>query len=302
MSRQKKQTILVVDDEPLNLQVLSQALKGKYRIKAATSGADAIAVAHSDGPPDLILLDVRMPGMDGYQVCSQLKESDATREIPIIFITGKNASEDEAFGLELGAMDYITKPFSLPIVMARIRNQLMLKTKTDMLAELASIDCLTELANRRRFQEALDSEWRRALRNHDWLSIIMIDVDHFKQVNDQYGHAIGDVCLKTIADTLDQTVRRSADVLARYGGEEFVALIPELEPSAALALGEKMRSEVAAINWQEINERIARPITVSIGIGTRIPDPQSSPEELLAAADQCLYKAKDSGRNQVKTS
>lgn len=177
MSIQNKQTVLVVDDEPLNIKVLSQALSPWYRVKAATNGADALRIASSDDQPDLILLDIAMPDMSGYQVCEQLKSTLGTKDIPVIFITGKNSNEDEARGLELGAVDYITKPFSLPIVMARIRNQLLLKIKTDMLEQLVSIDSLTELANRRRFDEVLEQEWRRCMRNGIPLSVIMIDVD-----------------------------------------------------------------------------------------------------------------------------
>src|SRR5690606_18895596 len=139
------------------------------------------------------------------------KSTLGTKDIPVIFITGKNSNEDEARGLELGAVDYITKPFSLPIVMARIRNQLLLKIKTDMLEQLVSIDSLTELANRRRFDEVLEQEWRRCVRSNIPLSVIMIDVDFFKPLNDTFGHAAGDVCLKQIAQVLKGTTRRSSD-------------------------------------------------------------------------------------------
>lgn len=300
MSRPTKQTVLVVDDEPLNIQMLSQALTPWYRVKAATSGVDALAVAFSDDPPDLILLDIKMPDVDGYTVCSRLKDHSDTRDIPIIFITGKNAAEDETRGLELGAVDYITKPFSLPIVMARIRNQLLLKIKTDMLEELASIDSLTELANRRKFDESLDLEWRRSVRNHTKLSLLMIDIDFFKRVNDNYGHAAGDICLRMIAEALDLCVRRSSDILARYGGEEFAAIIPNLSHTDAFALAEKMREDIAALSIPILSHKLNHKATISVGVATISPTLHSLPAHLLSKADEQLYEAKEAGRNCVK--
>ncbi len=298
--RAKNQTVLVVDDEPLNIQILSQALAPWYRVKAATSGQVALEVAGSDDAPDLILLDIKLPDIDGYTVCTRLKENPKTKNIPIIFITGKNSTEDETHGLELGAVDYITKPFSLPIVMARIRNQILLKVKTDMLEELVSIDSLTELSNRRCFDETLEQEWRRAVRNNGTLSVLMIDVDHFKRVNDTYGHAAGDTCLKMVAETLDQSVRRPSDTMARFGGEEFAAIIADLNHESVMSLAEKIRLNVSRISIPIISQQLKLSITVSIGLATGKPGLHSKPSDLLEAADQMLYKAKESGRNQVK--
>jgi diguanylate cyclase (GGDEF)-like protein len=300
MSIESKQTVLVVDDEPLNIKVLSQALSPWYRVKAATNGQDALKIASSDDPPDLILLDVAMPGMSGYQVCDQLKSNHVTRNIPVIFITARNSNEDEAYGLELGAVDYITKPFSLPIVMARIRNQLLLKIKTDMLEQLVSIDSLTELANRRRFDEVLDQEWRRCVRNGTPLSIIMIDVDFFKLLNDSYGHAAGDVCLKQIAQTLKSTTRRSSDTVARYGGEEFCAILPGIAHKDALQLAENMRHNVEQQQIPHPKSPLGPAVSISLGVATATPDISTLPTGLLSQADEMLYQAKTSGRNQVK--
>lgn len=300
MSIDNKQTVLVVDDEPLNIKVLSQALSPWYRVKAATNGQDALQIAGSDDPPDLILLDVAMPGMTGYQVCDQLKSSHTTRNIPVIFITARNSNEDEAYGLELGAVDYITKPFSLPIVMARIRNQLLLKIKTDMLEQLVSIDSLTELANRRRFDEVLEQEWRRCVRTSAPLSIIMIDVDFFKLLNDSYGHAAGDVCLKQIAQTLKSTTRRSSDTVARYGGEEFCAILPGIAHKDALQLAENMRHNVEQQQIPHPKSPLGPAVSISLGVASALPDIQALPAGLLSQADEMLYQAKTSGRNQVK--
>ena len=300
MSIQLKQTVLVVDDEPLNIKVLSQALSPWYRVKAATNGQDALKIAAGEDQPDLILLDVAMPGMTGYQVCDQLKSLHNTKDIPVIFITAKNSNEDEAYGLELGAVDYITKPFSLPIVMARIRNQLLLKIKTDMLEQLVSIDSLTELANRRRFDEVLDQEWRRCVRNGTPLSVIMIDVDFFKLLNDTYGHVAGDVCLKQIAQILKSTTRRSSDTVARYGGEEFSAILPGIAYGDALNLAESMRHNVEQQQIPHPKSSLGPYVSVSLGIATTYPSLQASPSDVLAQADEMLYQAKSCGRNQVK--
>ncbi len=300
MTLQNKQTVLVIDDEPLNIKVLSQALSPWYRVKAATSGSDGIKVAASDDPPDLILLDIAMPGMDGYEVCDQLKASHATKDIPVIFITARNSTEDEARGLERGAVDYITKPFSLPIVMARIRNQLLLKIKTDMLEQLVSIDSLTEVSNRRRFDEVLDQEWRRSVRNELPLSVIMIDVDFFKSLNDTYGHAAGDICLKQIAAALKNTTRRSSDMVARYGGEEFSAILPNIAFADAMKLAEQMRQNVELQAIPHPKSALSPHVTVSLGVATTLPSMHVSPSQLLAQADEMLYQAKQEGRNRVQ--
>ena len=300
MSSQTKQTILIVDDEPLNIKVLSQALSPWYRVKAATNGRDAINISNSEDPPDLILLDISMPDMDGYQVCQELKSSHETKDIPIIFLTGKNSTEDEAKGLELGAADYIAKPFSLPIVMARIRNQILLKIKTDMLEKLVSVDSLTEVANRRRFDELLAEELRRSIRSNGFLSVIMIDVDYFKNLNDNYGHAAGDVCLKQVAQSLKNTVRRSADSIARYGGEEFVAILPDISHEDAMAVAEKLRENVARLeirNPTQANKNNS--VTVSLGVATVQPLKGFNEDAILKLADKALYEAKQTGRNRV---
>ncbi len=299
MDKQIKATVLIVDDEPLNIQVLSQALSPWYRIKAATSGVTALEIASSDDPPDLILLDIKMPEMDGYEVCQQLKKKRSTTHIPVIFITGKNSAEDETRGLELGAMDYITKPFSVPIVMARVRNQVMLKVKTDMLEELISTDSLTEVANRRRFDLVLSEEWRRGIRSNEPMSLLMIDLDHFKQINDNYGHPAGDSCLKQIAQTLNQSMRRSADTLARFGGEEFAAIVPNCDFESAMNLAEKMRSDVENLVITLPNTQKELTITTSIGVASGRARRDSSQNKLLDAADEQLYRAKSEGRNLV---
>lgn len=300
MPNQYKQSVLIVDDEPLNIRVLSQALTPWYRVKAATSGAESLTVATSDDRPDLILLDISMPGMDGYEVCAKLKSNPLTEAIPVIFITAKNATEDEAKGLELGAVDYITKPFSLPIVMARIRNQLLLKTKTDMLEQLVSIDSLTGVCNRRSFDEILFQEWRRCGRTGSQLTIIMIDIDHFKNLNDQFGHVAGDQCLKQVASSLKNTMRRSSDSIARYGGEEFACVVPDVSHEEATELANNLRQKIESLKIQNpIRDNPQNTVTISLGVATTSPNRSFTAADILKKADEALYQAKEKGRNRV---
>ncbi|MDF2878060.1 MAG: hypothetical protein K0S30_1156 [Clostridia bacterium] len=215
---ENKQIVLIVDDAPTNLKVLGTALKDTYHLKLATNGEEALGLAISKNPPDIILLDIMMPDMDGYEVCKKLKEAPETRDIPVVFITAMNEEKDEELGLQLGAIDYITKPFSIPIVKARVKNHLELKQYRDMLKENSMIDGLTQIANRRRFDETLLVEWNRQKRHSEPLSMLMIDIDFFKNYNDTYGHLQGDECLRQIAQTIKKGLKRSTDLAARWGG------------------------------------------------------------------------------------
>ncbi len=212
------QTLLLVDDVPANLDVLLEHLQNEQvRLLAATSGRDALRLALHD-PPDLILLDVMMPDMDGYEVLRQLKDHTATREVPVIFVTAMSDSVDETRGLAMGAVDYIAKPFVVPVLKARVKNHLELKRKSDLLAHLAQIDGLTGISNRRHLMTRVGQEWDRCQRHGRPLSLVMIDVDHFKPFNDHYGHGHGDDCLRNVSRALSACCRRSGDMLARYGG------------------------------------------------------------------------------------
>jgi diguanylate cyclase (GGDEF)-like protein len=299
MSQAKPASILIVDDVPTNIQVLAEALRRQYRVKVATNGRDAIAVAQARPQPDLILLDVMMPAMDGFEVCRRLKADPATRHIPVVFVTAKDDATDEERGLMLGAVDYIGKPFHLPVVRARVRNHLALKLKADRLESLANIDSLTDIANRRRFDEKLDAEWRRCQRSGLPLSLIMIDVDHFKAFNDHYGHGAGDICLVTIAATLSANLARPGDMVARYGGEEFAVILPETEPDGAVLIAERMREALAEQGMAQAPGDERSMVTLSAGVAGRVPDEQSDVAELVAAADRKLYEAKTLGRNRV---
>jgi len=290
--------VLIVDDERLNIKLLLEILKKHYTIIVAKNGDQALERAMSEELPDLILLDIMMPDINGFQVCKQLKTNDRTKNIPIIFITARDDAEDEAKGLVLGAVDYITKPFHPAVVMARVRTHLLLKRKTDLLEKTASMDGLTELANRRRFDEAFEIEWKRAKRNQTILSLILSDIDFFKQFNDNYGHAAGDQCLRRVSRTLAETIKRPADLLARYGGEEFAVILPETAMEGAEEIAEQMRENVWRLNIPHRFSKADDRVTMSLGVATTVPIKNHTSTELIEAADGMLYKAKGNGRNQ----
>lgn len=294
-----KPLILIVDDTPTNIQVLAENLIKDYRVKVAASGEAALAAIARQGPPDLILLDVMMPQMDGYEVCRRLKNNPDTATIPVIFVTAMNGGRNEEHGLNLGAMDYITKPFYLPVVKARIRNHIRLKQMTDMLESMAWIDGLTGISNRRQFDQTLENEWKRAQRNRLPLTVIMVDIDYFKAYNDAYGHGKGDECLKLVANLLRSTVSRPGDLVARYGGEEFVILLPETDVEGAGRISEQLREGVESERISHADSTAARWVTISVGFASHVPEAEQSSSILVNQADRMLYQAKENGRNQV---
>ncbi|HEY2815745.1 MAG TPA: diguanylate cyclase [Casimicrobiaceae bacterium] len=292
--------LLIADDEPVNLKLLVDGLRDDFRIRIATDGETALAIAGDEEPPDLILLDVMMPRLDGYEVCRLLKQQDATRDIPVIFVTGVSDEEGETHGLELGAVDYIAKPINLRITRARILTHLKLKQAQEHLAQLSQIDGLTEIANRRRFDEALHVEWRRNLRMGTPLAVLMADIDYFKQYNDMHGHLAGDDCLKRVALAFTGAMRRPTDLTARYGGEEFVALLADTDSEGAWRVADAMRRKVEQL--MIAHGASSHPcVTVSCGIAVAVPSDNSSAEELVMRADRKLYEAKAAGRNRIAT-
>ncbi|ANJ68167.1 diguanylate cyclase response regulator [Halothiobacillus diazotrophicus] len=291
--------ILVVDDTPTNIEVLAGALSREYTVKFATNGEKALEMANRPEKPDLILLDVMMPGMDGYEVCRRLKENPDTRNIPVMFITARSDMEDQIRGYQVGGVDFISKPFQIPIVLARVSAQLRLKLHSDLLESRAFIDGLTGIANRRHMDEVLENECRRAQRNKMALSLLMIDVDHFKEYNDHYGHGAGDECLRQIGGVLAMMPMRPGDFVARYGGEEFSVILPGCNITGAQIIAERIRVTIEALNLPHAHSTTARHVTVSIGCATSRQTDELTPERLLAAADQALYQAKQQGRNRV---
>ncbi len=304
--------ILIIDDTPDNIQVLNEFLRQDYDIFFATNGPDGIRIARQE-LPDLILLDIMMPGMDGYKVCSKIKTDPHTSRIPVIFITAMSNQEDEARGLDSGAIDYITKPVSPPIVKARIKNHLELKHHRDILEQLtieldrknrelnnlARKDALTGLANRRYFNEVLDSEISRANRSHQLLSLILCDVDFFKNFNDNYGHVAGDSCLQIIGQILIHEFKRASDLPARYGGEEFAVILPDIPPGSAGEFAEKLRLRMIAQAIPHEYSKVAKCVTLSFGVVEALPTRERNAAWYINEADLALYRAKNSGRNQV---
>ena len=297
MEEIKKSSILIVDDEEANIMALSHILTPSFTVFAVKDGLDAIETAE-EFRPDVILLDIIMPDMDGYAVIKALKNSEKTRNIPVIFITGLSNADDEEKGLDMGAVDYISKPFIPAIVRLRIMNQIKMLNLIRSIELVSMIDQLTAIPNRRGFDNRLDMEWIRAIRENTSLSFLIMDVDKFKLYNDTYGHQQGDVVLQTVAKTVEQSLNRPGDFVARWGGEEFVVLLPNTDMDGAMNIAERIRLNVsnAVIPCAD---GTATSVTVSIGVKTLAPGQKSTRESLIADADKALYTAKETGRNRV---
>jgi diguanylate cyclase (GGDEF)-like protein len=290
--------LLVVDDQPINIQLLYQAFASDYQVFLATNGAQALSVCR-DKLPDLILLDVVMPGMDGYEVCAQLKADSQTRDIPVIFVTAHNDAALETRGLEAGAVDFIAKPVNPSVVRARVKTHVTLKIQSDLLRRMAFIDGLTGAYNRRFFDERLTAECRRSRRNRSPLSLILLDVDFFKPYNDRYGHQAGDDCLRQIAATLQSSLKRPGDLVARYGGEEFACILPDTEFSGALGLANLLEQKVRELRIEHAWSDVDGCVTASLGVAEHSARAEAGEEALVAAADAQLYIAKASGRGRA---
>jgi diguanylate cyclase (GGDEF)-like protein len=289
--------ILVVDDEKHNIEVLNEILSPMYEILISKDGLNGIKMA-KEFVPDLILLDIIMPDMSGFEVIQTLKGSDVTRRIPVIFITGLDSYKDEEKGLLLGAADYITKPFRVPIVKARVKTQLQMVEYIRAIERLGMMDALTELPNRRGFDKQIQSEWNRAKREKTPISVMIIDIDKFKVYNDTYGHAQGDVVLQYVAKAYKSTLKRPADYVARWGGEEFVILLPNTDMEGALIIAEQIRVNIEKLKIP-YTDGTSQSVTVSIGVNCEVPPRYNPPAEFLSKADKALYEAKETGRNKV---
>lgn len=291
--------LLLVDDQPLNIQALHQVFAADCQVFMATSGADALVLAREQ-LPDLLLLDVQMPEMDGYELCRRLKAEEALAAIPVIFVTAQQDAEAETRALEGGAVDFITKPYNPAVVRARVKTHLTLKLQSDLLRELAFVDGLTGLHNRRYFDERFDAELHRARRNGTPLGVLLVDVDHFKLYNDHYGHLAGDDALRGVAVALRSALKRPGDLVCRYGGEEFVVLLPETELEGAQRVAQQLQASVQALGV--VHERSSLPerrLSISQGGVVCVPGARHDCAQLLAAADAQLYEAKERGRAQA---
>ncbi|MCD6533958.1 MAG: diguanylate cyclase [Deltaproteobacteria bacterium] len=297
--KDERAKLLIVDDSKQNIELLMELFRDDYKIAVAKSGQRALKIALSEVPPDIILTDILMPEMDGYELCRNLKENSATKDIPLIFVTAISEEMDASRGFALGAVDYITKPFNPLMVKARVKLHLDLKRKQELLEKYAFIDALTEIPNRRRFDEVIAREWNRALRAGYSISLMIIDIDHFKLYNDTYGHGKGDNCLRMVAATLAEVMRRSSDFVARYGGEEFVVILPDSDLPKALETAKNIQDKIDALAIAHESSLVADHVTFSIGASTIIPEEGKYPRELIEAADSKLYEAKSSGRHCI---
>lgn len=307
--------ILVVDDDPSAVQLMARMLTGLGDVRFATSGADALRVARA-AAPDLVLLDAEMPGMSGFQVCEALKTDDTLAEAQVIFVTSHAEPAFEVAGFEIGAADFIAKPVNAQLVLARVKAQLRVKQMADAMKRVASIDAMTGVLNRGRFDPLVESEWRRARRHGGALSVLMVDVDHFKLYNDRYGHPAGDACLRAVAQALAEVCRRPGDVVARYGGEEFALLLPQTPRAGAQHVALDALRAIEALAIPHGASPTCRHVTVSIGVGcydessscwlapsadSRFGSEEDAPRvgHLVAVADAALYAAKRAGRAQA---
>lgn len=324
--------ILVVEDARTNLRFLVDILEENgYRVRAANNGIQAIE-ASLIAQPDLILLDIIMPDINGYQVCQYLKADSKMREIPVIFLSALDEGLDKAKAFEVGGSDYITKPFQTEEILARIENQLRLRSLKLQLLEqnaklqqevlerkiveqqlrdsqvallkanlqlerLATLDGLTQVANRHKFDQYLTHEWFRLRREQQPLSLILCDVDYFKQYNDTYGHQAGDDCLKAVAKAISRAIKRPADLVARYGGEEFAVILPNTHIRGAAQVAEEIRLGIQQLKRPHTQSQVSKFLTASLGVASQVPSQKSSLECLIAAADEALYTAKQRGRN-----
>lgn len=296
-----KPLILVVDDHSANIKLLYEILGADYDICMATNGMDALALCR-DRVPNLILLDVVMPDMDGYEVCRRLKGDDQTKDIPIIFVTAQNDPLDEAEGLDQGAVDFISKPFHATVVKARVRTHLTITFQAQALRSLAMQDGLTGVANRRQFDATLAGEWRRCARTNSSVSLVMIDIDYFKRFNDHYGHQMGDDCIRAIASSLAANLQRSHDLVARYGGEEFACILPDTPVGGAYRKAVELEAAVRQLRIPHEKSDVAEVVTISVGVSVATPAKGDNSSDLVADADRQLYAAKQAGRGQVKVS
>jgi diguanylate cyclase (GGDEF)-like protein len=294
----EKPAVLVVDDSAMTRMLLQRLLSREFRVIQAADGVRALALAR-ETLPDLILLDVVMPVMDGFTAYQELREDPLLRGIPVIFLTALQDDEQEERALEAGAMDFIRKPFHPGHVLARVRNQLSLKLSRDKLRDQAGRDALTGLVNRGRFDETLEREWQRCRREGKPLSLIMGDVDSFKAFNDAYGHPAGDACLKAVAGAFKHALRRPADLAARFGGEEFVCLLPDTDEEGARATACRITEALAVLAIPHAQSAAGSCVTVSLGSSTAQPEKGVGPADLLERADRSMYANKRKARREA---
>lgn len=326
----KSKKIVIVDDSLSIRELLGEILRGEgyEEIHFASSAEELLSILGIHAPTkrkkfldvDLILLDIMMPGMDGIEVCSIIKSHDHFRDVPVVMVTMRNEMEVLQKAFAAGAIDYIVKPADDTELLARVRSFLRLKDEMDArkarekellsatsklrkanntLQRLSYIDALTDIGNRRYFDELYSKEWRRARREKTSLGVVLIDIDFFKSFNDMYGHQSGDECLKDVAQAISDALKRPVDFAARYGGEEFAVILPDTDAAGGRYVAENIMREVSALKIPHAASEVAEIVTVSMGGVAMIPKSDDRPEDLVARADEALYKAKNQGRNQI---
>jgi diguanylate cyclase (GGDEF)-like protein len=342
MASYSQDIILIIDDNPMNIDILFDLLNDQaFKVLVAKNGKVGLERAIKI-LPSLILLDIIMPEMDGYEVCRCLKQNEITKHIPVIFMTSLAETSDKVKGLNLGAVDYITKPIQQDEVIARInvhlqiqhltqalkaqnerlhreikirqdiqkqlrdtnlaltRSQNQLQKLNQELQHLVNLDGLTQIANRRRFDQYLNQEWNRMRREKKPLSLIICDVDYFKKYNDFYGHQLGDDCLKKIANAITLNLKRPGDLVARYGGEEFGIILPHTDQKGAFYLAQNIQLLLQQLAIVHQPSPINDCVTISMGIATIIPNSNYEVTDLIKFADQALYSAKNQGRDRIE--
>ena len=289
-------TILVVDDQPVIREIMLHVLKPEYQVFTADNGNQALqfCLKHQ---PDLVIMDVNMPGLNGLETCKRMQADDNLKHIPVLFLTGSDIKVTEQQCWDAGCKDFLIKPVQSTTLKYRVRAQLTMKLQADALREMVYVDGLTGVKNRRFYEHYMKVQIAQADRTGKPFSLILLDVDKFKAFNDNYGHLAGDDCLKTVACTINSTIKRPIDVVARYGGEEFACLLPETDAMGALRVAEKLQHEIneLAIAHEGADNHI---VTVSMGIATRL-DKKLDELALQTMADDCLYQAKRRGRNTI---
>lgn len=296
-----RESVLVIDDQAINIQTVYRTLAGDYEVLMATSGQAGIDACRQH-LPSLVLLDLVMPGLSGVDVAARLKADPATRAIPVIFVTASSDSEQESACWEAGAVDFVTKPFNPMTLRRRVQVHLSLRRQAEQLHRMAYMDGLTEIANRRWFNEHIVVETARARRAGEPLTLIMADVDFFKRYNDLYGHLAGDACLRAVAQAMQRAWRRPGDFVARYGGEEFAAILPGVGLADAAAMADALRVQLHACALPHGDSDCAAIVTASVG-AVSIDDwhggARHAAEALLRQADDLLYRAKAAGRDRA---
>jgi len=301
--------ILIADDSLLNQEMLRVILSSdneenlkmgrlQYVLDFAKSGPEAL-VKVIDFRPDLILLDIIMPGLSGFEVLEKLQTDEFARSVPVIIITGLSEEGYEEKGLECGAVDYITKPFRKAVVLARIKTQQKIVEQMRLIESYSLVDALTGISNRRNFDIRIEEQWGYARRKKLPVSVLMMDIDHFKNYNDTYGHQQGDETLKVVANAITNALMRSSDTAYRWGGEEFIALLVDTNLENAMVVAERIRKAVETASVQNLNGGDPLNVTISLGVASAIPGEKNEIPGMIKQADMALYTAKESGRNRV---